>query len=244
MIIAGQAAGLFGLGVNPLIVILLAALEGWALLESQGPASRPEADPARVAPTTKPLLFLLAAVAAGFFLLYLTQPVLFELAALMFRIDLFAFGGGYASVPLMFHEIVEARGWLDGSTFLDAIVLGQITPGPIVITATFVGFWLYGLPGGVIATVSVFLPSFMLVVGLVPYFDRLRASRLFNRIIDGILCSFVGLLLTVTLRFAGNVQWDVLRLVLVGAAFIALRLKVDILWVVAIGATVSVLAMR
>jgi len=244
MIIAGQAAGLFGLGVNPLIVILLAALEGWALLESQGPASRPEADPARVAPTTKPLLFLLAAVAAGFFLLYLTQPVLFELAALMFRIDLFAFGGGYASVPLMFHEIVEARGWMDGSTFLDAIVLGQITPGPIVITATFVGFWLYGLPGGVIATVSVFLPSFMLVVGLVPYFDRLRASRLFNRIIDGILCSFVGLLLTVTLRFAGNVQWDVLRLVLVGAAFIALRLKVDILWVVAIGATVSVLAMR
>ena len=116
--------------------------------------------------------------------------------------------------------------------------------GDNTITATFVGYWLYGLAGSVIATVSVFLPSFMLVVGLVPYFDRLRASRLFNRIIGGILCSFVGLLLTVTLRFAGNVQWDVLRLILAGAAFMALRLKVDILWVVAIGATVSVLALR
>src|SRR3989304_4738450 len=129
---------------------------------------------------------------------------------------------------------------MDNATFLNGIALGQVTPGPIVITATFVGYWLYGLPGAVVATVSVFLPSFMLVIGLVPYFDRLRASRFFDRIIGGILCSFVGLLLTVTLRFAGNVPWDVPHLLLAGGALIALLRKVDILWVVLIGAIISI----
>lgn len=71
-----------------------------------------------------------------------------------------AFGGGFASVPLMFHEIVEVRSWIDGPTFVNGIALGQITPGPIVITATFVGYLLDGLLRALIATVSVFLPSF------------------------------------------------------------------------------------
>ncbi len=87
---------------------------------------------------------------------------------------------------------------------------------------------MYGLLGGLVATVSVFLPSFMMVVGFVPYFDKLRTSPHFNKVIGGVLCSFVGLLLTVTFRFAGNVQWDILRLILASAAFVALLLKVDI----------------
>jgi chromate transport protein ChrA len=64
---------------------------------------------------------------------------LFELAVLMFRIDVFALGGGFASVSLMFHEILEVRSWIDGPTFVNGIALGQMTPGPIVITDTFVG---------------------------------------------------------------------------------------------------------
>jgi chromate transporter len=96
----------------------------------------------------------------------------------------------------------------------------------------------------VVATVSVFMPSFMMVIGVVPHFDRLRASPWFNKVVGGILCSFVGLLLTVTFHFAANVEWDILRLILAGAAFAALLLKVDILWVVVIGTVISVLALR
>ena len=147
-------------------------------------------------------------------LLFLFERKLFDLAAIMFRIDLFAFGGGFASVPLMFHEIVEMRSWMDAQTFLNGIALGQITPGPIVITATFVGYIVYGLLGAIVATVSVFLPSFMIIVGVVPYFDRLRNSIYFARAIRAILCSFVGLLLTVTFRFASNISWDVPRVLL------------------------------
>ena len=244
VIIAGVAAALFGLGVNPIVVILLAAFVGLVLVENKSQSTRSSVDPNTTDHSARPLLFLLTAAVIWFLLLFLLQPTLFDLAALMFRIDLFAFGGGFASVPLMYHEIVEVRQWMDGPTFLNGIVLGQVTPGPIVITATFAGYWMYRLLGGLVATVSVFLPSFIMVVGLVPYFDKLRTSPYFNKVIGGILCSFVGLLLTVTFRFAGNVQWDIRRLILAGAAFVALLLKVDILWVVVIGTIISVLALR
>jgi chromate transporter len=242
--IATVAAALFGLSLNPLIVIVLAALGGLMLVKSKPISARFPVDPVHGYAATTPVLFLVSGSITAFVVLYLFRPVLFDLAALMFRIDLFAFGGGFASIPLLYHEIVDVRNWMDGATFLNGIVLGQITPGPIVITATFVGYWLHGFLGGLIATVSVFLPSFAMVIALAPVFDRLRASHYFSKAIDGILCSFVGLLLTVTVRFAGNVHWDLPHIILAGTALIALVLKVDILWVVIVGTIVSVIVVR
>jgi chromate transporter len=140
----------------------------------------------------------------------------------------------------MFHEIVKVRQWMDSSTFLNGIALGQVTPGPIVITATFIGYMLYGIPGGLVATLGIFSPSFLMVVGVTPYFDRLRTLPYFNRAMSGILSSFVGLLLTITVRFASDVQWDLPRLLFACATLVALLLKVDILWVVLIGTALSV----
>ena len=94
----------------------------------------------------------------------------------MMKIDLFAFGGGFTSLPLMLHEVVELRGWIDEKTFMNGIALGQVTPGPIVITATFVGYLLYGFWGSVVATLSIFTPSFLMLVIINPFFDRLKAS--------------------------------------------------------------------
>jgi chromate transporter len=190
--------------------------------------------------TLKPLLLILSGAATGFLFLFIFQRNLFELAVLLFRIDLFAFGGGFASVPLMFHEIVDVHNWLNRPTFMNGVVLGQVTPGPIVITVTFIGYLLYGPFGGLIATISIFLPSFAIVIGVSPYFDQLRALPYFNRIINGVLCSFVGLLFTVTIRFAWNIHWDLAHLLLGSAALIALLLKVDILWVVLAGALIPV----
>jgi chromate transport protein ChrA len=102
---------------------------------------------------------------------------------------------------------------------------------------------LHGLSGAIVATTAIFLPSFLILIGIAPYFDRLSASSWFARAIDGILCSFVGLLLTVTIRFACNVHWDLPHMALAGAAFAALILKLDILWVVLAGTAVSMLVL-
>jgi chromate transporter len=239
VVIAMIAAGMFGWGVSPILVIILAALLGFVFYQKNSLPGL-SVSSLRQSNSARTLLIITSVAALAFVVLFFVERTLFDLAAMMFRIDLFAFGGGFASLPLMYNEVVEVRSWMDGQTFLNGIALGQITPGPIVISATFVGYMLYGLLGAVVATASIFLPSFLMVIGVTPYFDRLRNSVYFTRAIRAILCSFVGLLLTVTFRFASNVSWDIPRVLLATAAFVALFLKVEILWIVLAGTIVSV----
>jgi len=237
-LIAGVAAVMFGFRINPVYVIVLAAVCGMPLFRNTHlPGQQIISRKARHGIQYIALLFAIAAV--WFALLFTFSRPLFSLSALMSKIDLFAFGGGYASVPLMFHEVVEARSWMDARTFLNGIALGQVTPGPIVLTATFVGYLLHGPLGGVVASIGIFLPSFFIIVGVVPYFDRLKGSSLLTSAFSGVLCSFVGLLFSVTLRFASDIPWDLPRALLAGAAFAALYAGIRLPWVVLAGAAVS-----
>ena len=238
VIIAMIAAGMFGLAVSPILIIILATLLGLVLSKTNSLPGL-SVSSLRRSNSARPLLIITSVAALAFVVLFFVERKLFDLAAMMFRIDLFAFGGGFASMPLMFHEIVEVRSWMDGQTFLNGIALGQITPGPIVITATFVGYMLYGLLGAVVATVSIFLPSFLMVIGVTPYFDRLRNSAYFYGVISAVLGSFVGLLLTVTFRFASNISWDIPRVSLAVAAFVALLCKAEIIWIILVGTVIS-----
>jgi len=242
-LLATSAAAFLVLHGNPIVAIVGAAALG--LLLYHGVASSEVEWRAEAADgPRRPLRFaagLVACVAAGMATLFFLDRMLFALALLMLKIDLFAFGGGFASVPLMLHEVVDARGWLDSQTFMDGIALGQVTPGPIVITATFVGYQVAGLAGAVVGTVSIFTPSFLMVLATVPYFDRLQRSLLFRRALRGVLVSFVGLLAAVAVNFALAVSWSIPAAILAVAALVALRLKVDILWVILAGAMASIL---
>ena len=240
VLIALAAAVMFGFGVHPTGVILIAGLCGLGFYHRQTfPAAAASGD--RKPYSLKPLAWILLIAALAFILLFLFQRRFFDLAFLMTKVDLFAFGGGFSSVPLMFNEVVHVRAWMDSLTFLDGIALGQVTPGPIVITATFIGYMQYGLVGGVIATVAIFLPSFLIIAGMVPYYDRVRSSPWLNRALRGILFSFVGLLLSVTIRFALNVPWEVIRIILAGGAFAALLFNVKLIYPVIAGIVVSLL---
>ena len=238
VLIAGIAAVLFIVGVSPVVVIVLAALLGITLL--------PVSDKKQEMPVTtfprpeKSFLILLAIAAVFFILLYFLQSDLYTLAATMARIDLFAFGGGFAALPLMFHEVVVVHSWLDSATFINGLALGQVTPGPIVITATFVGFLAYGFWGGIVATIGIFTPSFLFAVGTVPYYDRLRSSQLYQKMFQGILFSFVGLLLSVTIKLALAVPWSWFPGLLATGAFLSLLLGAEILWVVIAGIGIAV----
>jgi len=244
LVIAGIAAALFGLNVNPIFVILLAAAGGLVLGDPNCTPRQDWTGSTQGLSHIKPLLLTLSVAASGLLVLFFCNRTLFRLAKLLLRIDLFAFGGGFASVPLIFHEIVEARHWMDAPTLMNGIILGQVTPGPIVITATFVGYLLAGPLGGVVSTLSIFFPSFVILVGIAPHFDRLRISPSFNKAIQGILSSFVGLLFTVTVRFGLDCHWNPFHIALASVALVALLLRVDILWVVVFGTIISVLLSR
>ena len=185
-------------------------------------------------------MIIVSVAALAFVVLFFVERKLFDLAAMMFRIDLFAFGGGFASVPLMFHEIVEVRSWMDGANVLKWNCFGADYSGTDRDNRDVRGLYALRPDWCMVATVSVFLPSFLIVIGVTPYFDRLRNSAYFAGAIRAILCSFVGLLLTVTFRFASNIPWDIPRVLLAAAAFVALLFKVEIIWIVLVGTVISV----
>jgi|WetSurMetagenome_2_1015567.scaffolds.fasta_scaffold00155_5 chromate transporter len=242
-LLAALAAILFWAGVSPFIVIAVAGLAGVVVFRDTVTAI-PSTAPGTISSRSfMPIALLCALPAVAMALLYIMDTQTFTIAATMLRVDLFAFGGGFASLPLMLHEVVYARGWMDYGTFMDGIALGQVTPGPIVITATFVGFMTAGFAGAVVATLGIFTPSFLMLVGSAPFFDKLKTSRYFSSAIKGILASFVGLLLFVTINFALNVPWDIIRALLAIAALTALFKKVDVLYIVLAGSAVSVLLM-
>ncbi len=167
------------------------------------------------------------------------DPFLYKLGLLMMKIDFFAYGGGYASLPLMLHEIVEKHAFLPKEVFMDGIALGQVTPGPIVITAAFVGYLLSGVLGAVICAWAIFTPSLFMLMFSSPFFDNFKEATIFKRAMRGVLASFVGLLLAVFISFFMAIKWGPAALLVGGASFWALYKGVDILWVVLVAAAVS-----
>ena len=244
LVLAPVSAALFWVGVSPFAVIIGAAIAGAVLFRDAPPppsSGNREGDTGRVPGPVILFSILACAVVAG---LYFADRKLYHLAALMLRIDLFAFGGGFASLPLMFHEVVNVKGWLDGKTFMDGIALGQVTPGPIVITATFVGYLVRGFPGALVATLAIFTPSFVVLVAVTPFFDRLKSAKYFSGTTRGILASFVGLLFYMTIRFAVAVPWDAVKVLFGIAVVFALARKVNILHIVLVGSALSVVIFR
>ena len=235
------AAVLFLLGISPFLIIITAALAGALVLRPTTTSPKPPAPLAQV-PVWRLLrspAFLLGigVVLIGSLLVFDRQ--LATLGLVMMKVDAFAFGGGFSSVPLMFREVVDARKWMPASVFMDGIALGQVTPGPIVITATFVGQHVAGIAGAVVATVCVFLPSLFVLVLAEPWFRRLSGSVLFQGATGGLALSFVGLLVSVTIHFGRVTPWSGPSVVVAAFALAALLFGVDVLWVVLAVAAVS-----
>lgn len=244
LVLAAVAAALFGLSVSPFAVIIGAAIAGGLMFKDPAPHPPSGEKKGDAGHVPNPIIVFMILACAGVVGLYFVDRKLYQLAAMMLRIDLFAFGGGFASLPLMFHEVVNAMGWMDGKTFMDGIALGQVTPGPIIITATFVGYLVRGILGALVATIAIFTPSFIVLVAVTPFFDRLKGSRYFSGATRGILASFVGLLFYMTIRFAWAVPWNAVKVLFGIAVIVALARKVNILHVVLIGSALSIVVFR
>jgi chromate transporter len=186
--------------------------------------------------------FILVNIAILFILLFF--PALKELFEAFFKIGMLAFGGGFNAIPLINHEIVDVHRWLTINEFRDGIALGQITPGPVLITATFIGYKVFGIPGAIIATIAIFTPSITLIFLLYDIHKRLIRLPIIEVIMKGIIAGFVGLLISTTINFGIRSIYDWKTVLIFALSLVALiKFKLDPLWVIAATIIFSVLVL-
>jgi chromate transporter len=233
----------FYLRWNFVLVFVLAAVAG-LLLGPKGPATKPV--PAGSSEEVKrrdyPVVMVLAAALCIVLLFsYAIDPKLTVLSLGLSKIGALAFGGGFTAIPLIQYEMVDRFQWLSTKEFLDGIALGQVTPGPVLITATFVGYKVWGFLGALMATLGVFFPSFFVLVLVVPYHDRLRRAEKVRMMEQGVLGSFIGMLALVLYNFGRTSLVDMPSILMAAAAFLALYKKIGLPYILITGGVLSIL---
>ncbi len=233
------AAALYLLGFNELAILF-----GGALLvllvraASRGLSGSP--DVAAVLPVgalslpALPALFVQAAV---------TPVSLTTLFLTFLKIGAVLYGSGYVLLAFLRGDFVERLGWLTDQQLIDAVAVGQFTPGPVFTTATFVGYLVAGVPGAVLATVAIFLPSFLFVALLHPLVPRLRNSPWTAALLDGVNVAALGLMAGVAWQLGRDAFVDPLTAALaLLAALLLIRYRVNSAWLVLGGGIIGLVA--
>jgi len=154
------------------------------------------------------------------------------------------FGSGYVLIAFLRSDLVERWGWLTETQLVDAIAAGQVTPGPVFSTATFVGYVLGGLPGAAVATLGIFLPAFAFVAASGPLVPRIRRSRVAGAFLDGVNVASLALVFVVGVRIARPLAHDPTSIVIAAiAAVLLFHFRVSSAWLV-LGGALAGLAVR
>ena len=172
----------------------------------------------------------------------ITHWSLGNLFLIFLKIGAVVFGSGYVLLAFLRADLVDRLHWLTEKQLLDAVAVGQITPGPVFSTATFIGYILAGGRGAFLATVAIFLPAFFLVAFTGPLLPRLRKSKSVSALFDGVNAGSLGLMLAVVLFLAHAAIFDLATaLTAIGSAVLLLRFKVNATWVILAGAVFGII---
>jgi len=198
-VVAALSLVLAAVGVNELVVLVIGGVLGLAVLWRQ----RNKQSIGVFAPGLKPLILGATAVVTG------ASVGLWPIFLIFAKIGSVLFGSGYVLLAFLRADLVERYHWLTQQQLLDAVAVGQVTPGPVFTTATFVGYVLHGPSGAVAATLGIFLPAFVFVAISAPLMPRLRASRVAGAVLDGINVASLALMGLVTWQLARSalVNW-------------------------------------
>ena len=166
---------------------------------------------------------------------------LLGLFAVFLKVGTVLFGSGYVLLAFLRADLVDHRHWLTESQLLDAVAVGQVTPGPVFTTATFIGYLLHGGTGALLATLGIFLPSFVLVAISGPLVPRLRRSRTAGAFLDGVNVASLALIATVVWHLGRSALTDLLTVVIAGSsALLLLKFRLNSAWLVLAGALVGI----
>ena len=233
--VAGAAAvAATAAGVHELVVLgavgMAIALLGWA---------GERTSPGRSAPCVGPLAAPIAAAGAG------VGAAAFGLGPLFLfflKVGSVLFGSGYVLLAFLRADLVTRWGWLTEGQLIDAVAVGQVTPGPLFTTATFIGYVLGGLRGGLVATLGIFLPAFVFVAASGPLVPRLRRSPVAGAFLDGVNVASLALMAVVTWQLGRSALVDLPTVTLaVVSGVLLLRYRINSAWLVLAGAAVGIL---
>lgn len=156
------------------------------------------------------------------------------------KVGAILYGSGYVLLAFIRADLVERWHWLTETQLLDAIAVGQVTPGPVFTTATFVGYVLAGTRGALVATLGIFLPAFVFVAASGPLVPRIRKSQIAGAFLDGVNVAALALMLVVTYQLGRAAVVDLATLVLaLISAFILFRFRVNSAWLILAGAIIG-----
>ena len=195
-----------------LAVIFIAGLAGPLLFRDAGAGAAPAPAPGA---TSRGLQWTLAVLLAAMLLLFLLPrpdfldaSPLAQLFATFSGMSLTLFGGGYVFIPMIQKIVVESYRWISVEEFNAAIALGQITPGPILVSATFIGYKVAGVAGALVATVGIFVPPAMLIVLATHWLDRVQRSPFLQRVLRGIRVAVCGMIFAAAALIARTVEME------------------------------------
>ena len=242
-VLGGFALAAFFLDANPIAILLGGGFAGMlirrvSVLRANATAMfLPLAGmrvPSRNVALWKPLaaLFATASVATT----VAPRPSIVRIALFFLKVGAVLYGGGYVLLAFLEQGLVQQHAWLTRQQLLDAVAIGQFTPGPVLSTATFIGYILGGVPGAAVATVGIFLPSFLYIALLAPVLFRLRKSPWIAAFLDSVNVCAVMLMAGVTSRLAIDALhgWPSWLIALLSLG-VLLRWKANPAWVVLAG---------
>lgn len=176
----------------------------------------------------------------------IAAPVgLWPLFLVFAKIGSVLFGSGYVLLAFLRADFVQRLGWLTEQQLLDAVAIGQVTPGPVFTTATFIGYILAGSPGAVVATIGIFLPAFFFVAISGPLVPRLRASAIASGVLDGVNVASLALMTVVSWQLARTALVDAVTIAIAVVSAIAIiRYRINSAWLVACGGALGWIVMR
>lgn len=238
VIAALSFSGMAFLQLDIIYIILLSGFLGLCLYVrgESGPVSMPAKNQEEIIiPKIHSWKIYLPFLIAVFFLgaVFLFVDGSWTIFATFFKIGSFAFGGGFAAIPLIQHVVVDGMHWIDLTTFRDGIALGQITPGPVLITATFIGYKVAGISGALVATIGIFTPSLAVVSLVGRVHAKVQNLKAVKAIIRGFLSGFIGLLLFITYQFGLHSLIDEKTwLIFAVSIFYLVVWKKDVVWLI------------
>ena len=222
------------LNVNEVLIILVAGLVGLFLFSP----------PDWLKKQTRVTMFLPfgSLLHAAPIVLSWVDDRLVLLGLFFLKVGALLFGSGMVLFAFIQRDVVNRYAWLSEQQLIDAIAVGQMTPGPVLSSATFIGYLVSGWPGAVVATVAVFLPSFVIISLIGPILPRLRQSPTAQAFLKGVNAAVVALILAVSVSLFRSAIVDIWTVILLGLGLFALlRLRLDTFWLVLGGASVGLI---